>query len=424
MDLLIGRRMALPDNHQNSILNIGFHFKGLDQVDISAFALTDDNKLVSEDYMVFYNQVSSPCQSIKLTDYQQANNTTSAAFLCNLAQIPDKVASIYFVISSDGLLNRMQSLSFSLSSQGNQLFSANYKPSDFGQTQATMLIQLYKKKAQWRVSNVAQGFNGGLPDVVRYFGGEVADIPPAPIPSTSTPTPKLSLEKIITEKAPSLISLAKKATVSLEKNQLLGVRANVALVLDASGSMNSQYSKGVVQEVVNRLVPLAVNFDADMSIDCWAFAEQTQFLGEVNLDNYSDFINISKGGWRSWRVGARINNEPAAIDQVIKHYALKGLSLPAYVLFISDGGIHDNRGITRAIVDSCKLPIFWQFVGLGGVGYGILKKLDTMQGRFIDNCNFFELDNLRQVSEDQLYDMMLNEFPQYIKEARRMSLIR
>ena len=418
MNLLIGQRMALPEGQQKSILS--FSFKALGLVDISAFALSDNDKLVSEDYMIFYNQPNSPCQSIKLTDYQQTNNATSADFLCNLAQVPSNVASIYFVISSDNLLSQVQSMNFSLSAQGGEAINADYKPSDFGQTQATMLIQLYKKNNQWRVSNVAQGFNGGLPDVVRHFGGEVADTSPAPAPVA--PTPKLSLEKIINEKAPSLINLAKKATVSLEKNQLLGVKANVALVLDASGSMNNQYSRGIVQEVVNRLVPLAVNFDADMSIDCWAFGDQTQYLGEVNLNNYSDFINTSKGGWKAWQLGSRVNNEPDAIRQVVKHYASMGLSLPAYVLFISDGGVHDNGGITKAIIDSCKLPIFWQFVGLGGNGYGILKRLDTMQGRFIDNCNFFELDNLHQVSEEQLYDMMLSEFPQYIKEARKLSL--
>jgi hypothetical protein len=31
-----------------------------------------------------------------------------------------------------------------------------------------------------------------------------------------------------------------------------------------------------------------------------------------------------------------------------------------------------------------KLPIFWQFVGLGGRSYGILKDLDNMTGRLIN----------------------------------------
>ena len=52
MNLLIGQRMALPEGQQKSILS--FSFKALGLVDISAFALSDNDKLVSEDYMIFY----------------------------------------------------------------------------------------------------------------------------------------------------------------------------------------------------------------------------------------------------------------------------------------------------------------------------------------------------------------------------------
>lgn len=80
-------------------------------------------------------------------------------------------------------------------------------------------------------------------------------------------------------------------------------------------------------------------------------------------------------------------------------------------------------GITKAIVDAEKLPIFWQFVGIGGYDYGILRKLDDMTGRVIDNCNFFEMDNIYSLSEEQLYENMLHEFPSWLKEAKDIGLI-
>ena len=95
-------------------------------------------------------------------------------------------------------------------------------------------------------------------------------------------------------------------------------------------------------------------------------------------------------------------------------------------LTISNGGVNDNRGITKVMTEAAKLPIFWQFVGLGGRGYGILKKLDDMTGRVIDNCDFFELDDLDDlddVSEEALYENMLEEFPSWLKEAREIGLI-
>ena len=62
-------------------------------------------------------------------------------------------------------------------------------------------------------------------------------------------------------------------------------------------------------------------------------------------------------------------------------------------------------------------------MGLGGRGYGILKKLDDMTGRVIDNCSFFELDGLDDISEEALYENMLEEFSSCLKEAREIGLI-
>ncbi len=63
-------------------------------------------------------------------------------------------------------------------------------------------------------------------------------------------------------------------------------------------------------------------------------------------------------------------------------------------------------------------------MGLGGRGYGILEKLDTMSGRVIDNRGFFAVDDLHQLTEEQLYDRMLQEFSQWLREARAKGIIR
>ncbi|ELT4612451.1 VWA domain-containing protein, partial [Pseudomonas aeruginosa] len=111
------------------------------------------------------------------------------------------------------------------------------------------------------------------------------------------------------------------------------------------------------------------------------------------------------------------------MEQVISYYLNDGDRSPVYVLFISDGGVHENRKITKLMTEAAKLPLYWQFVGLGGQGYGILEKLDDMKGRVVDNCGFFALDDLHQVSEEQLYDQLMEEFPSWIKEASAKGII-
>ena len=42
----------------------------------------------------------------------------------------------------------------------------------------------------------------------------------------------------------------------------------------------------------------------------------------------------------------------------------------------------------------------------------------------IDNANFFAIDNLSSISEQELYDQMIQEFPSWIKEAKLKNIIK
>lgn len=427
-NLAIGQRSALSGigiNEQSEI-SVSFSRKSNVSIDISCFGLDKNGKLASDDYMVFYNQPVSPCSAIKLSHYNDSASSKTeqqAVFNLSLKELPETIESLFFVMSADVPLSAVETVQ-AIITQGGDKAEASFKSSDFAQNQASMLMNIYKKSGVWRITSVAQGFNGGLAAIVKHFGGDVGDDTQVAVEPAVINTSKPSLEKIMLEKAPKLVNLAKKATISLEKRQLQNVKARVALVLDASGSMNSQYKKGRVQEVVDRILPLAVNFDDNQSLDCWAFAKNPTDLGEINLSNYSDFIDTAQKGWKKWNVGARCNNEAAAIDQVMKFYEDSNDNTPVYILFISDGGVHDNKGITKRIVEAAKKPVFWQFLGLGGSDYGILEKLDDLQGRVIDNCDFFAVDDLHDMSESELYDNMLEEFPQWLKDAKAKGIIR
>ena len=42
----------------------------------------------------------------------------------------------------------------------------------------------------------------------------------------------------------------------------------------------------------------------------------------------------------------------------------------------------------------------------------------------VDNCGFFAIDDLRDLTEAQLYDRLLQEFPDWLKAARGKGIIR
>ena len=58
-----------------------------------------------------------------------------------------------------------------------------------------------------------------------------------------------------------------------------------------------------------------------------------------------------------------------------------------------------------------------------GKNYGILEKLDTMSGRYVDNAGFFALDDFKKVSNEELYARLLEEFPSWLEEIKRKGMI-
>ena len=221
----------------------------------------------------------------------------------------------------------------------------------------------------------------------------------------------------------SNISLKKKAaSIVLEKKKLTDVVAKVGIVLDISGSMRKLYKEGIVQEAVERVLAVASQFDDDGSLDVWVYDNEFSRLPPVTEKDFASYVenkilmnkNIHKFGR---------NDEPKVMEDVIKKYTQEEPSdEPVFLVFINDGGC--KPGIKKFIVESSIQPIFWQFIGIGDSNFDVLKRLDTMEGRIVDNANFFHLDDLKKVSDEELYNQLLDEFPMWLKEAKEKRILR
>jgi hypothetical protein len=55
--------------------------------------------------------------------------------------------------------------------------------------------------------------------------------------------------------------------------------------------------------------------------------------------------------------------------------------------------------------------------------FQFLEELDDMPGRFIDNADFFSVDDPAHLSDEQLYDLMMNEYPGWLKLAQAQGLL-
>ncbi|MFZ4822480.1 tellurium resistance protein [Pseudomonas putida] len=421
MQITQGQRLPLSSIGISDRLTVAVSIQSSNVIDVACFGLDQQSKLSDDRFMVFFNQTSAPDDAIRLIGPGQ--------FEINLGALPATIDRLVFTAAIDGVgaMKDISSSRFVVSGPGApSAATCEFDGGTFTVEKAIIVVDIYRKGGEWRVLANLQGFKEGLSALVRHFGGEVSDEPATAPPAPATPPlvqATFSLEKKVAAQAPALLSLAKKAQISLEKNNLTKVRAKLAFVLDVSGSMNGQYSRGRVQEAMNRLMPLAVAFDDDGELDVFGFGAKPVQLSPATLSNYSDYIDTEQGGWRKWDVGQRVNDEPRAMRMVMDFYNRSGGSEPVYIIFLSDGGVHKNREITQLMMEASGRPFFWQFVGLGGNGYGILERLDDMAGRVVDNCSFFAMDDLHDLTEDALYDKLMKEFPGWLKEAKAKGII-
>ena len=176
-------------------------------VDVSCFGLDSSDKLADDRYMVFYNQLASPGEAVRLT------LGTPARFQLDLDALPASIAKLVFVAAIDGN-ETMRALGASSLSVGNAL-RFPWSGADFGDEKAVIVAELYRRDGQWRFGAVGQGFNGGLSALLKHFGGTEAApaaAPSAPAAATPAAAPKVSLSKVTLEKRGDKVSLDKRGS--------------------------------------------------------------------------------------------------------------------------------------------------------------------------------------------------------------------
>lgn len=403
------------ENHVNLNENIfvDMKVKGNAEYDFCCFGVDGNGKLSDDRYMIFYNQKLSPNGEISVEDIPDG-----ARYTLKLSAVPEFINRLVFTVSIDGnkTMGEMNSLEAKVYQSGAKDIEMTLGGNDFSNEKAVIVMEIYRKDV-WRIGCVASGFDGGLSALLKYFCGEEVVSEPVQEPVVAEPV-KVSLEKKM-EKAPELVSLVKPLVFELKKKNLETTVARVGLVLDISGSMVPRFKNGTVQSIVNKTLPLAVQFDDDGELDFWFYGTTARKMDSVNLKNYTVAVPED---WKHLMLdlGGR-NNEPIVMRMVVDEY--KDTKIPAYVLFITDGGVNQKREIQNIITEASHLPIFWQFVGVGGKNYGILEKLDTMSGRYVDNAGFFALDDFKKVSNEELYARLLEEFPSWLEEIKKKGMI-
>lgn len=233
-NFIAGQKTPLHKLTSSMNLTIGVQvkFPSSAVADVTCFGVDQSDQLSDDRYMIFFNQKTSPCHSIAITN-KQGNDLET--FSINLSNLPSSIKKLVFTAAIDGeqTMKQMSSGYIRISDGTNDVIRFPFDGNQFSQEKAIIIGELYFKDV-WRFGAVGQGFNGGLSALLKHFGGEEIHASPPSEPKPEAAPAKISLSKVTLEKK------GDKQSISLEKtNSMQPIRVN----LNWDGNQNKSQKK-------------------------------------------------------------------------------------------------------------------------------------------------------------------------------------
>lgn len=221
-----------------------------------------------------------------------------------------------------------------------------------------------------------------------------------------------------------------KVAFTLSKRNLPQMRASVGLALDISGSTSGLYKRGVIQRLVEQIVPVGLRFDDNGNLDVYTFADGesiSQVTGATE-HNYPNFVKreilentaVDKWGGTSYApviekmlvdYGFRYEQKSGgfagfggSIKRLLKESSTSGEAVVNY--FITDG-VNDDKKATEALLQECqdaKANMYFCIIGVGDADFSFIEHL----GEKFGNVGFLNVSDLEKfVDSDDIYEQLL-----------------
>lgn len=204
-----------------------------------------------------------------------------------------------------------------------------------------------------------------------------------------------------------LINMSKGGKIDMTKHT-----ARVALAMDYSGSMCNLFGNGSVQDVVTRLLPIALKFDDNGELESWLFSNDQERLKPVTVNNYKNYVkNVMM---RANMVMGGTNYSPVLKDIVSYYKDIEPSTVPAFIIFITDGENWDTQETNKIVKELSNYNMFVQFIGIGNESFEYLKSLDNMKGRKHDNTGFTAVKDMNRMTDEQLYTEILRQYKDWL----------
>jgi hypothetical protein len=163
--------------------------------------------------------------------------------------------------------------------------------------------------------------------------------------------------------------------------------AELAFVLDVSGSFDHQHRSGITQKLLERLVPWGIAFDPDKKLDVFTFSNSPEYVGEITPETTDGYIKREIVDQHSNYNGG--TEYAGVLEMALKHFGWmkqggimgflggKKEKKRSIVLFVTDGDNSDHAAAKKALKDSeaRKDEVYFLFIGIGHAAFPFLQKV-------------------------------------------------
>ena len=226
-------------------------------------------------------------------------------------------------------------------------------------------------------------------------------------PATATSSNVIDMSKSAENLNNVLIDMSKGSKIDMTKHM-----ARVALAMDYSGSMSNLFANGSIQDVITRLLPIALKFDDNGELESWLFSDDKERLDAVTINNYKNYV---KKVMMNARMSMGGTNYAPVLKDIVQYYKdVEPSEIPAFIIFITDGENWDTEQTNRIVKELSNYNMFVQFIGIGNENFKYLKSLDDMRGRKYDNTGFTAVKDMNQMTDEELYTEILRQYKNWL----------
>ncbi|MTH54083.1 tellurium resistance protein [Bacillus mangrovi] len=180
-------------------VTVSYETSNVIDISLTAFLLTEADKVQGDSGIIFYNQPQSPSGVATLLPSENAGSLKVHTLHFDMSKAPAGIQKIAITLTEDnhsGFAN-VRNLKAAIRTDETVI---EFTPSSFTKENGIVVLELYVRNGQTKAKSIWRGFDSGLDGLCRNYGVEVEEEPaaaePEPVKQAPAPEKKIQLEKV------------------------------------------------------------------------------------------------------------------------------------------------------------------------------------------------------------------------------------